>query len=1691
LTNAAGYAQIKLDGSIGNAGNLDLQGPDYEIKPEYGKQAGTNLFHSFQKFNIHSGQSATFTGPDSVENIISRVTGGESSWIDGILRSTIPSADLYFLNPSGVMFGPNASLDLGGSFHLSTADYLRMGANERFYAMPFEGEVLSIAPPSAFGFLDSNVGPITFEGYGDITLNMSDLANPMNMLKALIVPKGETISIVGGDIEMKNGTTVTFGDILPLGPLFVDSGRINIASVASEGEVIPTESDIDTSSFKQLGKITISEHSAVNAGGGEIFIRGGEFFLFDTSYISCGQLRPGEYINWDNLQIPWKDVIIGGDGGIIDIQVDKLLLTNGSRIYSDTYKEGNAGSINIFASESVEMKGYNQEKNFPATITSRTRSTEPNSGDGGNVLIETKDILLADGGWIGTESFGGGNSGNVTIQTSGSIKFVGTDGRGWASKINTATYCEEDYAGKAGNISIEAHTLFFEDGGKIYSKAEGMGDGGSVEINASGAIDFTGVNPHGENPNGFGSGIYAETKMGGIAGDISIKADSLSITNGALISNSTSGNGNGGDTTINVKGNIRIAGDSSLIKIGTPLESQSYCGYEGECKKDLPRTSGIYSESESETSDSGEAGSIILTAKELCLSDKGRISTSTKGGGNANDIHLEVNQAQMLSGSSITSTSNSADQGGEAGRIIIGKHIEKDEYNEIKEIKPIDSIIMDNGTITTEAVDAGGGKVTISTQNMLYLKDSEIITKVHGGDGKGGDIEISRPEFVTLNHSNIKADAYEGSGGNIHIAADQFIQSSGSILDASSKLGIDGEIKIEAPDTDIAGGLTVLPSDLPDPSRWLKTRCQERTGEDVSRFILAGRDGIPTSPDDWHASPPPPFDADIGQTEPGQLLISGEGFYHKGDFESAIKIWEQTMPLLNAKDSVYLKTLLYLTNAYQSVGHYEKAKSAYEKLLSFKLTRQSLNKIKREGLSEEVIAGLESLEDTEYEKDRFSDVLEAAIGKNKTAQCELPVLKHAEKFLSEIYGQYFSSLFYSSLADTRLSEGKERDAWKFLEKAAQLPEDPFTFAIIFNNIGNFFAVKGNYDEALAKYEECRKQLELAEPSQYIRLKSKNLINTARAEFEKARKTRIYDSIDESLNNAISCIEHMPDSYDKSFDLISLGLLIQNIGKELGISEFRAVACQLLGKALHIGENLQNKRIMSYSYGYMGQLYEQEKRYSDAVKLTREALFMAQHHPELLYLWQWQLGRLLKDEGNIKDAVQAYKFAADILTPACENASGEECKKDETGDREKLQPAGVLYELFSAGYRRKHIFEEKAKPVFLGLAELLLEQAASEQNSRKKLLESIDIMELLKTAEIQDFYKNECLTIIPQKNRRISAHISPHTAMLYPIVFPEALTLLVNLPDSMIQKEVHVTAEELREVTKEIRKRSDIKSYKQYDPQGFMYFSKMLYNWLIRPIEQELIHQQINTLIIAPDMMLGLIPFPALFDENDNKFLIQKYALATVPAITLTDFGESEGKEGNTLLCGLSKDLPHVPEELKAIRTLTSGNCSILLDKEFTSDNLNTEFGREPYAVVVISTHGKFGGTPEDTFLEIYDGKLTMNDLERLVSISRFREQKTELLILSACETAIGDERVALGLGGIALKAGARSAIATLWSVADKAAFLVMKEFFRQLKSNPAISKAKALQNAQTAILNYPAYSHPAFWAPFLLIGNWL
>ncbi|VEN73261.1 conserved hypothetical protein [Candidatus Desulfarcum epimagneticum] len=510
-----------------------------------------------------------------------------------------------------------------------------------------------------------------------------------------------------------------------------------------------------------------------------------------------------------------------------------------------------------------------------------------------------------------------------------------------------------------------------------------------------------------------------------------------------------------------------------------------------------------------------------------------------------------------------------------------------------------------------------------------------------------------------------------------------------------------------------------------------------------------------------------------------------------------------------------------------------------------------------------------------------------------------------------------------------------------------------------------------------------------------------------------------------------------------------------------------------GQALKIAGNLKNDRLLSLSYGFLGQLREEESeilarkesaqkpekksdKRKEAANFTGKAIFFARraHSPDILYRWQWQMGRLFTSGKNIEKAIFYYRKSIDTLNP-------------------------IQRELFNGYRNKKDFFNTRVKPVYLGLAKLFLDQG--------KLKAARDVMETLKTSELQNYFQSECAA---PPNDSGKNHKTPKgVALLYPIAFKDRLTVLADFPDGIRQKETHAGQKEVRDVVAKLRMGLQNRTVKR-----FMYEAQKLYDWLIRPFEQEFKRRGIHTLVIAPDGALRLIPFSTLHDGE--KFLVERYALGVAPAATLTDFGEIRAPENpEILITGLSEArqgfsaLPGVRAELKDIASIMNAK-RFYSEKEHNLKNLRDQFRNNAYSIVHMATHGVFGDSPENSFLLLYEDKLNMNALSDLIRMGRFRKKKVQLLTLSACQTAMGDERAALGLAGAAVKAGVKSVVATLWFVDDEATSMAIREFYRQLKK-PGFSKARALQNAQKSLIAKKRYQHPAYWGPFLLIGGWM
>ncbi len=577
--------------------------------------------------------------------------------------------------------------------------------------------------------------------------------------------------------------------------------------------------------------------------------------------------------------------------------------------------------------------------------------------------------------------------------------------------------------------------------------------------------------------------------------------------------------------------------------------------------------------------------------------------------------------------------------------------------------------------------------------------------------------------------------------------------------------------------------------------------------------------------------------------------------------------------------------------------------------------------------------------------------------------------------------------------------------------------------------------------------------------------------TVRAHINAARmalKLNYPDNARDRLDLAFEALKDFEPSHEKAMNLVQVGLGYQQLRASMpGINASLLLrAAGVLLEATAVAEHIGDARIRSYADGYLGSLYETEYRYDDALQLTRHAVFSAQsaNAPESLFRWQWQLGRLLAATGKLDEGIASYGHAATTLRP-------------------------IRLEVASAWKHDSFSDEDSLRGLFFELADLLLRRASltgDAQEADSDLRRARDAIETYKATELQDYFQDDCVDTLQARITKLDT-LAAGTAVVYPIVFANRLELLVSLPNGLKRLSIPVTAAALTQEVRAFRKTVEKRTTREYLPHA-----QQLYTWLIRPLEPDLSTFKIDTLVFIPDGPLRTVPMTALHDGE--QFLIEKFAVATTPSLNLTDPKPIDRAKVRLLTGGITQavqgfpSLPFVEEEFNTIRTLYQGGE--LLNAEFSAPRLRQELKDHPYSILHIATHGLFASDTTQSYLLTFNGKLTINELDNLIGLFRYRKDPLELLTLSACQTGIGDDRSALGLAGVAIKAGARSALATLWFINDEASATLVSEFYRQLR-NPKLSKAQALQQAQQKLLSDRVYEHPAYWSPFLLLNNWL
>jgi CHAT domain-containing protein len=665
-----------------------------------------------------------------------------------------------------------------------------------------------------------------------------------------------------------------------------------------------------------------------------------------------------------------------------------------------------------------------------------------------------------------------------------------------------------------------------------------------------------------------------------------------------------------------------------------------------------------------------------------------------------------------------------------------------------------------------------------------------------------------------------------------------------------------------------------------------------------------------------------------------------------------------------------------------------------------------------------------------------------------------------------------------------------------LEQAIRL-QRPTLAAASANSLGSVLSNLGRMDEAKGLYE---KALALAQQAGDPGLE-------VAARLNRARLLSGEEALAE-LRAARVSVAAVALPYERAELLLGIALAIKKDDPTLRY--------HVLHEALSIAEDIGASRLKSLAAGHLAVFYEDRGHLAKARTLTEQAIQAAQGlgAHDLLLHWEGQLGRLMRAQGDSTAAIDAYRRAIYHFQSIRQDI----ILDDQNG--------------------RSSFFGEILAPIYLGLVDLLLQQVATETDVEKGqalLREARDTVEKIKVSELRDYFRDPCIVA---KTKEVE-DLSPTIAVLYPIILPDRLELLVSIGRHLHRRVSAVDSDRLTDVAM-------LLSYRLRNRLSFKPEAHRIYQWLIQPIIPLLEKHAVDTLVFVPDGPLRLLPIAALSDGQ--RYLVERYAIATAPALTLLDPRPPQWESIQCLLAGLSRPGPVVgklsdamrhslvrggplrsehrrrgvpitvsdlqtlpPPELRE-REITADEVAemlelpgvkgeiaqlsqqlkgkVLMDDEFRLKRFVGEVESQPFQVVHIASHGFFGDTAEDSFILTYDDKLDLNGLAGLLAPKQLAERPVELLVLSACQTAEGNDRTPLGLSGVAVKSGARSALGSLWPVYDEAARELLPAFYAHLRT-PGVTKAQALQRAQLELLRSDEFAHPTFWAPFILVGNWL
>jgi CHAT domain-containing protein len=832
-------------------------------------------------------------------------------------------------------------------------------------------------------------------------------------------------------------------------------------------------------------------------------------------------------------------------------------------------------------------------------------------------------------------------------------------------------------------------------------------------------------------------------------------------------------------------------------------------------------------------------------------------------------------------------------------------------------------------------------------------------------------------------------------------------------------------------------------------------------------------------------------------TSPAAALVrQAEGHYQAGQLTDAIALWQQAADRYD-QDGDHLNQALvlsFLATALDALGQWTQAKDAIEKAISL-LNTQNLN------TNPEAAVALAQVLTIQGERQLVHGQASEAFTTWHTAEA-------AYRQANDTVGRLGSQI---NQARALQSEGLYKRATALLmqvEQSLRNQPDERLKVTGLRNLGKILRLVGNLAQSRAVLEQS---LTIAE-----KLRDDTSRSTAELSgilLSLGNTTRAQGETDAALNFYQKAVVAAPSLTAKTqVQLAQLSLLVEhdqraeaqrllsqlqtqlaalppgrlaayahiNLVQSLvklrgkgagGAGEFSSKllsgVAQGLAMAVQQGHSIGDRRAESYALGTLGSLYETNQQWDEATTLTRQALSLAQaiDAPDIAYQWEWQLGRLFCrgtqpcTPTGLAKATTTYAEAVKTL---------QSLRSDLAAINPEVQ--------FS--------FRESVEPVYRQFVELLL-QSDRDTPSQENLKQARQVIEALQLAELDNFFREACTNARPVNIDQID----PQAAVIYPIILPNQLAVIVALPNQPLRYDkTRLPQAEVDRLLTQMRQTLRPTAFVEDQLPA----AQQLYTLLLKPVEAELAASGVKTLVFVPDGLFRSVPMAALHDGQH--YLIEKYSVVLTPGLQLLQPQPLERLRLQGLLAGLNQArdgfaaLPNVAVEIKQIEAELPSQ--VLLNQGFTQRSLQRQVDSTPSSIVHLATHGQFSSKADDTFILSWDGRINVKQLDQLLRAREGKLNPIELLVLSACQTATGDNRAALGMAGVAVRSGARSTLASLWSVSDRSTASLMIEFYREL-GKPGVTKAEALRRAQVALLHQDDYTSPYYWAPFVLLGNWL